>query len=295
MAPPPSFTWSVDAAAGSIDAAGLFTAALAEGGPYTVTASSGGKDGTATVTVVVSVLAPTVANGIATGVTTDSATLNGTVTDTGGEDPEVHVCWGSTDEGITGGWDNDVNLGTLGLEPFSTALSSLSPGTTYYFRCYGTNAGGTAWAASTASFSTAPLPAVIVDPQDVAVYEGEAASFSVTATGTGTLHYQWREDGTPVGGDGDTYNIAAAATSQNGHVVYCEVTDDYATVQSGSATLTVSPAPPADTGGCVPNTGRGAHTRGAPTLALVALLGLLLRHLACKSRGESARDSNGDA
>ena len=48
---PASFTWSVNAAAGTISQSGLFTAGATAGGPFTVTASSGGVNGTASVTV----------------------------------------------------------------------------------------------------------------------------------------------------------------------------------------------------------------------------------------------------
>src|SRR5204862_4073624 len=47
----PSFTWTVSGG-GTISAAGLFTAGSSAGGPFTVTASSGGVSGTASVTVV---------------------------------------------------------------------------------------------------------------------------------------------------------------------------------------------------------------------------------------------------
>jgi hypothetical protein len=50
VSPQPAFTWSVSGG-GSIGATGLFTAGSTAGGPFTVTASSGGVSGTATVTV----------------------------------------------------------------------------------------------------------------------------------------------------------------------------------------------------------------------------------------------------
>jgi hypothetical protein len=46
----PTFTWSVSGG-GTISSSGLFTAGTTAGGPYTVTAASGGKSGTASVTV----------------------------------------------------------------------------------------------------------------------------------------------------------------------------------------------------------------------------------------------------
>jgi hypothetical protein len=50
LVPQPTFTWTVSGG-GAINGSGLFTAGSAAGGPYTVTASSGGMSGTASVTV----------------------------------------------------------------------------------------------------------------------------------------------------------------------------------------------------------------------------------------------------
>ena len=56
----PTFTWTVTGG-GTIDANGLFTAGATGGGPYAVTAQSGGTSGTATVSVSVPNAAPTIA------------------------------------------------------------------------------------------------------------------------------------------------------------------------------------------------------------------------------------------
>ena len=50
LSPQPTFTWTVSGG-GSISSSGLFTAGPTAGGPFTVTASSGGVSGTASVTV----------------------------------------------------------------------------------------------------------------------------------------------------------------------------------------------------------------------------------------------------
>ncbi len=100
--------------------------------------------------------APTVTN--ATGesnVTSTSARLNGEVTDTGGENPTVIIYWGDNDGQTTPvNWDNEVNLGTKAAGTFYTDIGSLSPETTYYYRCYATNSGGEDWADTTSSFET---------------------------------------------------------------------------------------------------------------------------------------------
>ena len=50
MSPQPTFSWSVDGG-GTILSTGKFTAGSSPGGPFTVTAASGGVNGTASVTV----------------------------------------------------------------------------------------------------------------------------------------------------------------------------------------------------------------------------------------------------
>ena len=81
------------------------------------------------------------------------------------------------------------------------------------------------------------------------VTEGDPASFSVVASGTGTLHYQWYEDGAPVGFDSDTYVISSAALSQDGSLIHCEVTDDVGSTSSNSGLLTVNAPLPGDADG----------------------------------------------
>jgi hypothetical protein len=103
---------------------------------------------------------PTVTNSTGAGsVTLTSARLNGEVTSNGNADTTVHIYWGPSDGGTTpGSWANDVNLGVKSVGTFYTDISSLTPSTTYYYRCYATNSAGSAWAASTASFTTSASP-----------------------------------------------------------------------------------------------------------------------------------------
>ncbi|GAI46083.1 unnamed protein product, partial [marine sediment metagenome] len=107
----------------------------------------------------VTVIAPTVTNnGGESNVTASSARLNGEVTDTGGDNPTVHIYWGDNDGGTTAAnWDHDENLGTKGVGTFYYDAPSLSPSTTYYYRCYATNPAGSDWADSAASFTTTPV------------------------------------------------------------------------------------------------------------------------------------------
>jgi hypothetical protein len=90
-----------------------------------------------------------------TDITPTAATLSGEVLSTTGEDPVVHIYWGTADEGTNGpGWEHDVNLGVRGVGSFSTAIAGLTPGATYYFRCFAETSTDSVWANETASFTT---------------------------------------------------------------------------------------------------------------------------------------------
>ncbi|MHC4504471.1 MAG: InlB B-repeat-containing protein, partial [Planctomycetota bacterium] len=92
-------------------------------------------------------------------------------------------------------------------------------------------------------------PIITTHPQNEMVTEGDPASFTVVASGTGTLHYQWYEDGAPVGFDSDTHVISSAALSQDGCLIHCVVTDDVGSASSNSGLLTVNAPLPGDSDG----------------------------------------------
>jgi hypothetical protein len=73
----------------------------------------------------------------------------------------------------------------------------------------------------------------------VTVAAGSPASFSVTATGTGPLSYQWRFNGTPIAGaTASTYTIATTSAGDVGN--YDVVVSNAAgPTQSAVATLTL--------------------------------------------------------
>ncbi len=83
-------------------------------------------------------------------------------------------------------------------------------------------------------------------PASQTVDEGDNVTFTVTATGDGSLSYQWRKDGSNIGGaTSDSYTITGATPADDGDYDV-RVTNDCGNVISNDATLTVNP----DTGDC---------------------------------------------
>lgn len=88
-------------------------------------------------------VAPTVTTNAASGISSTGATINGNITDDGAQSITQHgFAWG-TNSSLSGGDTATTTLGAGAEGAFDDALSSLSNGTTYYFRAYAVNASGT--------------------------------------------------------------------------------------------------------------------------------------------------------
>jgi beta-galactosidase len=84
------------------------------------------------------------------------------------------------------------------------------------------------------------VPVITAQPASQAVTVGQPAIFSVTATGLGTLSYQWSVNGTPItGATSSSYTTPATAAVNNGAVFSVAVSDVFGTTPSNAATLAV--------------------------------------------------------
>ena len=87
-------------------------------------------------------------------------------------------------------------------------------------------------------------PTVTTHPSAQTAAEGQAASFSVTASGTAPLTYQWRKNGIHISGaTASTYTTPVNSSADNGAVYSVVVANSAGTVTSNNATLTVYAAP----------------------------------------------------
>jgi sugar lactone lactonase YvrE len=95
------------------------------------------------------------------------------------------------------------------------------------------------------SVSGAAAVTIGTQPASQTVVAGAAVSLGVSATGTGTLSYQWRRGGVPISGaTGVTFSIASAQSSDAGSYDVLVTSSAGGSLTSSTATLTVSPAGP---------------------------------------------------
>jgi glucose/arabinose dehydrogenase len=147
---------------------------------------------------------------------------------------------------------------------FATGISSLvdiqvhPDGTLYYLARGGGELFRVQFTASTA-------PSISSHPASVTVAAGQTASFSVTASGTAPLQYQWQRNGVNIANaTSPTYSFTATATD-NGAMYRALVSNAAGSALSNAATLTVlSNAAPM---GTITAPANGASYRGGQVFA----------------------------
>ncbi len=88
--------------------------------------------------------------------------------------------------------------------------------------------------------ATAVAPGIATAPESVTVSEGQVANFSVSATGTAPLAYQWRRNDADIAGATTaTYATAATTAADNGARFSVRVSNAAGSVTSSEAVLTV--------------------------------------------------------
>jgi hypothetical protein len=102
--------------------------------------------------------------------------------------------------------------------------------------------GNVASSAATLSVTAAmAAPSITVQPANQSVIVGSTAAFSVTATGTAPLSYQWSKNGTSISGATSSgYTTPATVIGDNGSTFTVEVNNGAGNAVSGAATLTVT-------------------------------------------------------
>src|SRR5881398_2309522 len=99
--------------------------------------------------------------------------------------------------------------------------------------------------ASQTSGSVSTAPSITTQPASQCVTAGQMASFSVAATGTAPLNYQWRRNGAAVNGaSSSAYTTPATSNSDNGGQFTVVVSNSAGSATSSAAILTVNASIP---------------------------------------------------
>ena len=163
---------------------GTFTSSLTSlvpGTTYYVRAYATNSVGTAYATTrTFTTVAATIPTGITTNtlssITQNSAFCGGSITTDGGSAVTSRgVCWSNTNSSPTTA--NSKTIDGSGIGTFTSSLTSLTPGTTYFVRAYATNAIGTVYGATrTFTTSAAILPTGIITIGASSITQNTASS-----------------------------------------------------------------------------------------------------------------------
>jgi hypothetical protein len=106
--------------------------------------------------------------------------------------------------------------------------------------------GGSASSTSPAGGTQSTAPAIVSQPANQIVSVGQVAPFSVTATGTSPLTYQWQKNGVNISGaTSASYTTPSTTRADNGEQFRVTVSNSLGSANSNGATLTVNSGPAA--------------------------------------------------
>jgi hypothetical protein len=147
---------------------------------------------------------------------------------------------------VTYQWKNDAGNLTeghyAGTKTATLTINSVVAGDANTYSCVVTNAAGSIATSTGAKLTVNTPPSITTQPSLQNVCFGAPASFTVAATGTGPLTYQWQKGGANISGaTSATYSIASVAAGDAANYA-CIVTGGCGSVTSNTAALTINTA-----------------------------------------------------
>jgi hypothetical protein len=149
---------------------------------------------------------------------------------------------------LTYQWFRNGSTAITGATAASFTLSNVQPANAASYTVVVANSAGsiTSNAATLTVNSATVAPTISAQPVAQAVTVGSPASFTVTATGTAPLTFQWRKNGTAIPGAANSQTLTLPATVAADAGTYSvSVSNSVGSILSALATLTVNPAGPA--------------------------------------------------
>ena len=121
---------------------------------------------------------PTVTTTAVSGITSTTATSGGNVTSSGGLSVTARgVCWATAPNPTT---SNPHTSDGTGTGSFTSSLTALAPGTTYYVRAYATNSVGTGYGSALSFTTLASDFSISASPTSVTVVQGGSGTSTIT-------------------------------------------------------------------------------------------------------------------
>jgi hypothetical protein len=141
---------------------------------------------------------------------------------------------------------NGVNVSGATAASYTTAATTTADSGTTFRVVVNNTAGTVTSAAATLTVTAATVtPTITTQPANQTVTTGQTATFSVAATGSAPLSYQWNKNGTAIAGaTSSSYTTPATTSSDNGSSFVVVVSNSAGKVTSSAVTLTVNAAAP---------------------------------------------------
>src|SRR5215472_8383008 len=140
---------------------------------------------------------------------------------------------------------NGADIAGAASAAYTTPATAISD-TGSTFDVVVSNSAGTATSnAATLTVNPGPVaPTITSQPTNQTVTAGQTATFTLVASGTTPLSYQWQKNGANIAGaTSASYTTPATTTADSGSTFVVIVSNSAGTATSNSATLMVNPAP----------------------------------------------------
>ena len=148
----------------------------------------------------------------------------------------------SSPTAVTYQWQHDgTNISNgvhfSGVTNATLTIANATPNDAGSYRCKASNSSGTT-TSNPANLTVVTVPTITTQPNSAVVSDGFPVSFSGVGFGGLPLTYQWRLNGSPVGGNSTNYSLAAAHAADAGDYTLI-ITNTYGAVTSRVARLSV--------------------------------------------------------
>src|SRR5213079_1714406 len=135
---------------------------------------------------------------------------------------------------------NGTAIGAATAASYTTPATTASDNGDQFTVVVSNTAGSVTSNAAALTVNSAPVaPTITRQPASQTVTAGQRATFTVTATGTAPLSYQWQKNGTAIGGaTAASYTTPATTVADNGNQFTVVVSNAAGSVTSNAAALT---------------------------------------------------------